>query len=246
MTVYSEKPWLKSYDKHVTAEIPIPEVTYLDFLEKGLKADPDRIAFHFLGSTCTFGELDALSDRFARYLVSKGCVPGDVVGIHLPNVPQYLIALVGTIKAGCVKSGVSPLLTAREIIHQLNDSKAKVFVTLDALFQAHLVGAADQIPDLQHVVVTNVADFLSPFKLFLGKLLKKIPSGKIVPLQGKEVISYKELIASFPADRPKVSLSPDDTCLLQYTGGTTGPSKGTVLTHRNLTSNQAQITQWLY
>ncbi len=246
MTVYSGKPWLASFDKHVTEEVPIPELGYLDYLEKGLKANPDKVAFYFLGAACTFGELDMLSDRFARYLVDKGCSKGDVVGIHLPNVPQYLVALVGTMKAGCVKSGVSPLLTAREIVHQLNDSKAKVFVTLDALFQAHLVGIADQVPALEYVVATNIADFLSPFKAFLGKLLKKIPSGKIVPLKGKEVITYKELIASFPADKPKVKVSPDDTCLLQYTGGTTGPSKGTVLTHRNLASNQAQMTQWLY
>ncbi|MCP4578735.1 MAG: long-chain fatty acid--CoA ligase [Deltaproteobacteria bacterium] len=246
MTSYAEKPWLKWYDPHVTEEIPVPDISYLEFMEKGLKSDPNRVAFYFLGSSGTFGELDELSDRFARYLVNKGCVKGDVVGINLPNIPQYMIALAGVIKAGCVVSGVSPLLTQREIVHQLNDSKAKVFFTLDALFQARLVGVADQIPDLKHVVVTNVADYLPAVKQFLGKLLKKIPSGKIVPLKGKEVISYKDLIAAFPADKPGVDLSPDDTCLLQYTGGTTGPSKGTVLTHRNVTFDAAQCIQWLY
>lgn len=245
MGIYSERPWLKSYDKHVTAEIPIPEISFLEFLEKGLRADPEHVAFYFLGKACTYRELDTLSDRFARYLVDRGCEKGDVIGISLPNVPQYLIALVGILKAGCVKSGVSPLLTPREIVHQLTDCGAKIFLTLDALFQAHLVGIADEIPELKHVVVTNVADFLSPLKAFLGKLLKKIPSGRIVPLKGKEVIAYKEIMATFPADCPKISLSPDDTFLLQYTGGTTGPSKGTVLTHRNMTSNQAQLVQWL-
>ncbi|MFH2128989.1 MAG: AMP-binding protein [bacterium] len=245
MTSYGEKPWLNWYDAHVTEEIPIPGTTYLEFLKKGLQADPDRTAFYFLGSACSFGQLDMLSDRFARFLTDKGCSKGDVVGISLPNIPQYLIALVGSMKVGCVMSGVSPLLTPREIIHQLNDSKARVFLTLDALFQAHLVGIADQIPALKQVIVTNVADFLPVIKQFLGKLLKKIPSGKIVPLEGKEVISYKELMATFPADCPGVALSSEDTCLLQYTGGTTGPSKGTVLTHRNLLFNQVQITQWI-
>jgi len=245
MSIYSERPWLKSYDSHVTAEIPVPEFSYLDFLMKGLTAAPDNIAFYFLGKPCSFRELNHLSDRFAAFLARKGCRKGDVVGIHLPNIPQYLIALVGTMKAGCVKSGVSPLLTPREIVHQLNDSGAKILVTLDALFQAHLVGIADQVPGLQQVIVTNVADFLPAFKAFLGKLLKKVPSGRIVPLKGKEITTYKELIASSPADRPQVTLTPDDTCLLQYTGGTTGPSKGTVLTHRNMTANQAQLVQWL-
>ncbi len=245
MTTYSEKPWLKWYDAHVTEEIPVPDISYLEFLEKGLNKDPDKPAFYFLGSTGSFGELNALSDRFARFLVDKGCVKGDVVGINLPNIPQYMIALAGTMKAGCVISGVSPLLTSREIIHQLNDSKAKVFFTLDALFQERLKEVADQIPDLKHVIVTNVADYLPVFKQFLGKLLKKIPTGKIVPLKGKEVITYKELIVAFPADKPGVDLSPDDALLLQYTGGTTGPSKGAVLTHRNMTFDAAQCTQWL-
>jgi acyl-CoA synthetase (AMP-forming)/AMP-acid ligase II len=245
MSIYSERPWLKSHDEHVSPDIPIPEVTYLDFLMKGLTANPDHIAFYFLGKACTFGELDELSDRFAAFLVDTGCQKGDVVGIHLPNLPQYLVAVAGTIKAGCVGSGVSPLLAPREIAHQLNDSGAKVFVTLDALFQDKIVDIADRIPKLEQVVVTNIADFLPAFKAFLGKLLKKIPTGKIVPLKGKEVVAYKQVIASYPPKRPQVDLTPDDTCMLQYTGGTTGPSKGAVLTHRNIASDQAQFAQWL-
>ncbi len=245
MTSYRDKPWLKWYDQHVTEDVTIPECSYFDFLEKGLNSDPERIAFYFFGSECTYRQLNDLSDRFARFLVDIGCVKGEVVGIHLPNIPQYLIATVGTIKAGCVVSGVSPLLTPKEIIHQLNDSKAKVLITMDILFQDNLAGVADQIPDLKQIVVTNVADSLPAFKRFLGKLLKKIPTGKIVPLNGKEVITYKQLISSFPPDKPKVDISPDDICLLQYTGGTTGPSKGTILTHRNQTFNSAQAIQWL-
>ncbi len=139
MMTYDEKPWLKHYDKHVTPEIPIPEISYLEILEKGLSNDPDKVALHFLGTTCTFRELDNLSSRFAAYLVDKGCVKGDVVGINLPNIPQYSIAKVGCSKVGCVISGVSPLLTPKEMAHQLKDSKAKVLFTLDALFQERLL-----------------------------------------------------------------------------------------------------------
>ncbi len=143
MTVYDEKPWLKSYDKFVTPEIPIPEISYLELLEKGLKNDPDKVALHFLGTTCTYKELDDLSSRFAAFLVAKGCVKGDIVGINLPNIPQYSIAKVGIFKAGCVVSGISPLLTPKEMAHQLADSGAKVLFTLDAIFQGRLLKIAD-------------------------------------------------------------------------------------------------------
>jgi len=245
MTSYNDKPWLKWYDEHVTAELPLPKSTFLDFLEKGLYADQEKPAFHFLGSTCTYRQLNDLSDRFARFLVDGGCEKGDVVGIHLPNIPQYLVALVGATKAGCVVTGVSPLLTPNEIVHHLNDSKAKALITMDIFFQQSLVGVANQIPDLKQIVVTNVADFLPGFKQFLGKLLKKIPTGEIVPLSGKTVISYKQLISRYPADKPKVDISPDDTFLLAYTGGTTGLSKGTVWTHKNLAFVLSQMGQWL-
>ncbi|MBU3915263.1 AMP-binding protein [bacterium] len=243
MTTYDEKPWLKHYDKHVTPEIPVPEISYLKVLERGLSHDPDRIALHFLGTTCTYRQLDDLSSRFAAYLADKGCVKGDVIGINLPNIPQYSIAKVGISKVGGVISGVSPLLTPKELAHQLKDSKAKVLITLDILFQERLLKISEPLPDLKQIVVTNVADYLSPVKQFLGKLLKKIPSGKISPLSGKEIIPYKKLISSYPAEKPTVEISPDDTCLLQYTGGTTGPSKGTILTHRNIVFNIAQLIQ---
>ncbi|MBU3917038.1 AMP-binding protein [bacterium] len=245
MTSYSDKPWLKWYDKHVTAEIPVREITFRDLLEKGLYADQEKIAFYFFGKACTYRQLNDLSDRFARFLVDEGCVKGDVVGIHLPNIPQYMIALAGAVKTGCAVSGVSPMLTPKEIVHHLNDSKASVLLTMDILFQQNLVGVVDQIPDLKQIVVTNVADFLPAAKQFLGKLLKKIPTGNVVPIKGKNVITYKQLISKYPAEKPTVDLSPDDTCLLLYTGGTTGPSKGTILTHRGVTYALSQMIQWL-
>ena len=245
MVDYDSRPWLKSYDPGVDPEIAISEETYVDLLEIPMKRFPERAALHFLGYTCTFGELDELSLRFASYLADKGCAPGDVVGINLPNTPQYLIAFCGIMRAGCVASGVSPLLTPNEMAYQINDSEVKVLVTLDAIFEHRVQKIKGDVPSLKSCVVTNIADFLPPYKRFLGKLLKKIPSGKIEPIPGKEVISFKEVMSKYPATRPQVKISPDDTCLIQYTGGTTGMPKGAVLTHRNIVANITQATQWL-
>ncbi len=246
MTEYSDKPWLEWYDDHVAAEIALPEFTLPDAFDAGLRANPAKPAFHFLGSTCTYRQLDELSDRFARFLVDGGCSRGDVVGIHLPNVPQYLVALVGAAKAGCVITGVSPLLAPGELVHQLNDSGAAVLITLDSLFEERILGIADKVPGLRHIVVTNVADHLPAFKRVLGTLLKKIPSGKAAPVDGKTVTTYRQLVKDSPAERPRVEgLSPDDTCLLAYTGGTTGRSKGTVYTHECAVSVLSQIGNWL-
>lgn len=245
MSVYESKPWLKWYDEGVKPEIAIPDKTYLDFLEEGLSDNPDRPAFHFLGTTSTFKDLDNLSSRFAAYLSKNGFGTDAVVGINLPNIPQFLIAMAGAIRAGCVVSGVSPLLTPKELNHQLNDSKAKVLVTLDAFFEEKLLKIKENVPELKNIIVTNLGDFLPLPKRFLGKLLKKIPTGKIEEIPGKDVISFSRILKESPAQKPDVRLTPDNTCLIQYTGGTTGPSKGVVLTHRNIVANTIHANTWL-
>jgi len=245
MSVYESKPWLKWYDEGVKPEIEIPDKTYLDFLEQGLSDDPERPAFHFLGTTSTFRDLDNFSSRFAAYLAQNGFGIDDVVGINLPNTPQFLIAMAGTIRAGCVVSGVSPLLTPKELTHQLNDSGARVLVTLDAFFEEKLFKIKENIPLLKNIIVTNIGDFLPFPKRFLGKLLKKIPTGKITEISGKSVISFSKILKKYPARKPDVNLKPEDTCLIQYTGGTTGPSKGVVLTHRNIVANTVHANTWL-
>ena len=245
MTVYDERPWRTSYESRLSEELKAVDETYVDLLEKGLKFRPEIAAFHFLGIAVTYKELDRLSMRFASYIRKQGCNPGDVVGINLPNIPQYLIALAGALRAGCVVTGVSPLLVPKEMANQLNDSGAKALVTLDAIFENRVQKIKGDIPRVTCIITTNIADFLPSYKRILGKLTKKVPSGKVEPIAGKEVISFKDMLSRKLPDIPRPSVKLDDTCLIQYTGGTTGSPKGAVLTHRNMVSNFTQGRQWL-
>ncbi len=242
---YDERPWLKFYDEHVSSDLTTPDVTFVEQFEESFSDFADRAAIHFMGTTLTFRQLDLLSRRFAMFLAEIGCGPGNVVGINLPNTPQYLIAHAGTLRAGCAATGVSPLLTAKEMSYQLNDCGARVLVTLDAIFEQRVAKIVDKVPALTHIVPTSIADFLPWPKRTLGRLLKKFPVGRIDPIPGKTVLPMKQLLGSYPPTRPKVDIKPEHNCLIQYTGGTTGMPKGTELTHRNIVANLLQSKQWL-
>jgi acyl-CoA synthetase (AMP-forming)/AMP-acid ligase II len=242
---YDEKPWLKAYDPAVPPELPIPGQTFTDRLEEIASEFRDKPALRFLGTTLTYDELISHADRTARALVENGCKPGDVVGINLPNIPQYLIALLGVFRAGCAASGVSPLLTAREMTHQLNDCGAKALFTADPIFENRVSGVADQLPELKFVVSTGILDFLPWIKRTLAGLLKKVPTGKIKPIAGKRVVSFMEILSKYPAESPGIRIDPDAPLLIQYTGGTTGVPKGTIITDRNMTAQLTLVTESL-
>lgn len=240
-----DKPWLKSYDHGLGEELPLPEISLLEHLETVAAEFSSLPAAHFFGVTLTYKQLMDHADRFAQALVQNGCSPGDVVGINLPNIPQYLIAQLGAMKAGCAASGVSPLLTAREMAYQLNDSRAKALVTLDVLFEHRVAGIADQLPDLKLVVAAGIADFLPRIKRVLARILKKVPTGTVHPLTAKKILRFTDLLSAYPAKALSVNTRPDDTCLIMYTGGTTGVPKGSVITHRNIVSELTLVTEWL-
>ncbi len=242
---YDDRPWIKHYEPGLSSEIEVPDVTYVELLERSFDDFADRAAFHFLGVEKTFGELAAYSLRFANFLSGIGCGPGDVVGISLPNIPQYMIAHAGALRAGCAVSGVSPLLSAKEVTHQLNDAGVRAFVTLDTLFEKRFLKLHEKVPRLTHVVTANAGEFLPGPKRLFGRLLKKIPRGRVGPVPGKTVISFHEVLSKSPATPVRAKVRPEDTCLIQYTGGTTGLPKGTELTHRNLVTNIHQGMSWL-
>jgi len=239
-----DRLWVKSYDQWVDPDLTIPDISYVGLLEQSFNDFPDRTAFHFMGISQTFGDFDRQSRRFANFLARIGCAPGDVVGINLPNTPQYMIAHAGTLRAGCAATGVSPLLSPNEMAYQIADSGARVLVTLDAIFEKKFLKIKDQVPNLTHLVTTNIADFLPRWKRSVAKVLKKIPTGNVVPVTGKTIIPFMDLLRDYPAQRPETSVTPEDTCLIQYTGGTTGFPKGAELIHRNLVANLHQVNNW--
>lgn len=240
--------WKKSWDKGLKDLDPkVWETNYVDAVKPTFEKFPDKIALAFMGVEITFAELDRYANKFANMLIEKGLKKGDVVGINLPNIPEYVIVWLGVLKAGCVVSGVSPLLAAEGMEYQLKDSKARGLVTLDAIFAGRLVGIADNLPDLKVVVAASVGGFLPGIKRFLGKLLKKIPKGDVTPLKGKEILIIEDVIKTkkYSDKAPDVKITPDDIAYIQYTGGTTGPPKGAMLSHRNAISDVIIIQKWL-
>jgi long-chain acyl-CoA synthetase len=243
---YDQRPWLTHYDAGVGPELDLPLESLWDGLTRIGRDFPDRAAFHFHGVSLTFAELFRQAEQFSRALADRGISPGDVVAINAPNLPQYLVALIGAMRRGCPVTGVSPLLMADETVYQLKDSGAKALVTLDPIFEHRLAPHAADLPDLKFVVSTGILDYLPGFKQFLAKKLKKVPTGKVFALPGKEVVTWKDMLRKTPADCPAERLGPEDTYLIQYTGGTTGLPKGAVLTHGNMLANVVLWNVWFH
>ncbi|MBW1872591.1 MAG: AMP-binding protein, partial [Deltaproteobacteria bacterium] len=240
--------WTKSYDEGMTDLDPSAwETNFADAIRPAFRNFPDKAALSFMGVEVTFGELDRYSNQFAGMLMASGFKKGDVVGINLPNIPEYVIAWLGALKAGCAVTGVSPLLSAEEMEYQLNDSGAKCLITLDAIYAGRVVKIASNIPEVKLVIAASVGGFLPGIKRFLGKLLGKIPKGKITPLDGKQVYLFKEILkpGRFSTVPREIDITPDDVAYIQYTGGTTGSPKGAVLSHRNAVADLLIVQKWL-
>jgi len=248
---YKDRIWLKSWDDHVKDLNPNEfNMTYPEAIRRTMNEFPDKLAFDYLGVLFTYRDLDEASNQFANMLIENGFKKGDVVGINLPNTPEYVMGIIGTLKAGCIVSGVSPLLSDVQMQYQLNDlgsgGNKVAILTLDAIFAGRLVKIASKLPQLKLAIATSVGGYLPKIKQVLGKLIGKIPKGKVTPLEGVTVIDFhKDLLPTYSKELPKVDISPDDLAFIQYTGGTTGPPKGAMLTHKNIVSDIVIYQKWL-
>lgn len=240
-----EKIWLEHYDPRVPPEIDPERYTSLvDIFEQSVSTYASNTAFINMGHSITFAELDKLSAQFAAYLQDAGLKQGDPVAIMMPNIIQYPVAMFGILRAGMSVVNVNPLYTARELKHQLNDSDAKAIVIIEN-FACTLAEVINETP-LKKVLLTQLADMLPAPKRWLVNFAVKHVKKLVPNYQIDESESFMAALkkgANLTYQRPNVSN--DDIAFLQYTGGTTGVSKGAMLTHRNMVANLEQVSNIL-
>ena len=240
----TDRIWLKSYPSGVPADIdPGQYPSLVALMEEAFQKYADRVAYSFMGKDVSYAQTDSLSKAFATYLQGLGLVKGDRVAIMMPNVPQYPVAVAAILRAGFVVVNVNPLYTPRELEHQLKDSGSKAIVIIEN-FATTLQQCITHTP-VKHVVLCAMGDQLGLLK---GALVNYVMRNvkKMVPaydLPG--AVRFNEAIAQGTRGTlKKPDIKPDDIALLQYTGGTTGVSKGAVLLHRNIIANVLQSEAW--
>ncbi len=230
--VYASKPWLKHYDDHVPEFLEYEDKPYNVKFKEAVERVGDNIALIYMDTILTFKDVDRLSNQLAAYFLEIGLKPDDVIGLHALNIPANYVGMVAAQKAGCVTTGISPLLTPHELEHQLNDSGAKAVLTMDLLFPL-IAGVADKC-GFSTVVVAGTTDFMPG----------EFPPVQVQEVPGKTVVSFFDAIEGMPEDPVLVPRTMDDTIFIMYTGGTTGPSKGAVLTQCNYMANIQQTLVW--
>ncbi len=239
----TDKPWLAHYDEGVPHHIEYPRKPIFYFLEESARKYPDRACTIFKGATISYAEMNRLTDQVAAALAEMGVKKGDRIGIFMPNTPQFVIAYFGILKAGGVVVATNPLYSPREIEHQLNDAGVEMMFVMTNFYNT--VKQVQPKTKLRKLIVTNLKETLPPVLRFLFTLTKEKKGGFRVDLHPGDVW-MQDLIASHrPEQRPDLEITPDDVALFQYTGGTTGLSKGAVALHRNLVANALQIRLWM-
>ncbi len=245
----NNRPWLSQYPAGVPAEVDTKQYNSLmELLEEAFKRHAQRDAAAFMEVRLKFSQIDAWSQALGAWLQSKGLKPGARVAIMMPNVPQYMVAIAAVLRAGYVVVNVNPLYTPRELEHQLKDADAEAIVILEN-FAVTLQEVIDHVP-VKHMVVASMGECLPWLKGHLvnyvvRKVRKMVPPFRLPQDKGRTVTTFKAALRAGGGMRlQRPALKPDDVAFLQYTGGTTGVSKGATLLHRNVVANVIQCESW--
>lgn len=240
----TDRIWLESYPPGVPADIDVAQYDSLvELIEACFREHAQRTAYSFMGRDITFKQTDSLSEAFGAYLQGLGLVQGDRVAVMMPNMPQYPTVVAAVLRAGLVLVNVNPLYTARELEHQLKDSGAKAIVILENF--ASTLEKCIAATALKHVVLAATGDQLGLFKGALVNYVIRHVRKMVPPYNLPDAVRFNEAIArGSAATLKKPVINSGDMAVLQYTGGTTGLSKGAVLLHRNLVANVLQNEVW--
>jgi long-chain acyl-CoA synthetase len=248
VTAANERPWLRFYEEGVPSTIDVPALTLPEALDRTVERFPDRVALRFFldarlpAPALTWAELRERSLRFATALFQLGVRKGDRVAIMLPNCPELVVALYGSLRIGAIPVNTNPMYVAREMREQLGDSGCETLVLLDQFFpRLREIHAATRV---RRAIVVDVTEGLPwPARTLARWAQSRRGERAKVPAE-TDVSLFHELVRAYPPTPPGASLLPTDVALLQYTGGTTGTPKGAMLTHGNLASNAAQARSW--
>ncbi|MDY6935450.1 MAG: long-chain fatty acid--CoA ligase [Spirochaetota bacterium] len=241
-SIYKSKTWAKHYSKNVALTYDYEKKTLIDYLEEMTNRHPDSTALIFQGYKLSFKEFRDMVDRLATAFADWGIKKDDKVAILLPNTIQCVVAYYAGLKAGAVIVMNNPLYSDRELEHQLNDSKSQILVCIDLL--------ANRMIDLRpktkvkQIVTCSIGDYLPFPKDILFPLVAKRKGLKADVKEAQSVFPFKEIIKKYSPNPPRIDLSFDDIAMLQYTGGTTGVSKGVMLSHANISINAQQCRKW--
>ena len=241
-----QRPWLANYPQGVPADIdPDAYASINDVARQAIDKHRDRQAYHSMGKELSYGELDALVDNFASYLLNDlKLSKGDRVAIMMPNCLQQPIATFGVLRAGLVVVNVNPLYTARELKHQLVDSGANTIVVIDNF--GHTLAEIINETAIKHVVTTGLGDMLGGLKGGLVNFVVKHVKKMVPAFHIAHAVRFRDALSKGARNKPPaVSVNNRDIAFLQYTGGTTGVAKGAMLTHRNLIANMLQASAWI-
>lgn len=239
------RPWLSNYPKGIPANLDVTQYDSLvQFLEECFEKFGNKPAFTCMGKTMTFNDLDVYSKRFAAYLQSRGLEPGDKIALMMPNLLQYPITLFGALRAGLIVVNTNPLYTPREMLHQFKDSHVSAIVIAENF--AHNLEKILPQTDIKTVMVTSIGELLGGLKgVFVNFAVRRLK--RMVPAYNiPNTVTVKEAMAQGKKFQLKpVDHKPTDVIFHQYTGGTTGVSKGAMLTNSNMIANMLQIKAWM-